>query len=233
MMQRKIGMAAVIVMCAGAMVACQPKHEDKPAPAPAAPTPVEAAKPAASEPAPVAAAEAPAKPAEEEELITPDKAVKMPGADPGWPAPGAKPAMVSRTPDGAVLEDYVVGEGFPTLPGAVVTFHYVARVKDGVMFDSTYGPNTPRTTTTTGLMPALQDGVIGMKKGGKRRMILEPRLAYGERGLTSAQGEVVVPPGATVIFDIELVDLKQTLVKPGSDAPKGASAPGGVAPANK
>lgn len=231
MMQRKMGMAAAVLMCAGAMLGCQPKHEDKPAPAPSAPTPAEPPKPAVAEPAPAPAAEPPAP--QEEELITPDKAVKMPGADPGWPAPGAKPAMVSRTPDGAVLEDYVVGEGFPTLPGAVVTFHYVARVKDGAMFDSTYGPNTPRTTTTAGLMPALQDGVIGMKKGGKRRMILEPRMAYGDRGLTSAQGEVVVPPGATVIFDVELVDLKQTLVKPGAEAPKGPAAPGGVAPANK
>ena len=223
MMQRKIGLTAAFLMCAagmvGGMVACQPRHEDKPAPsAPAeSPKPADAA-PAVAQPAetPAAAVAAP-KPAEEEPM-TPDKAVKMPGADPGWPAPGAKPAMVSRTPDGAVLEDYVIGEGFPTFPGAVVTVHYVARVKDGAMFDSTYGPNTPRTTTTSGLMPALQDGVIGMKKGGKRRMILEPRLAYGERGLVTTKGEVIVPPNATVIFDVELVDLKQTLKAPKRDA---------------
>lgn len=223
MMQRKIGKAAVIVMCAaatgGGMVACQPKHEDKPAPS----APAQSTKPAEAAPVVAPPSETPAAPEAapkpvEEELITPDKAVKMPGADPGWPAPGAKPAMVSRTPDGAVLEDYVIGEGFPTFPGAVVTVQYVARVKDGAMFDSTYGTNTPRTTTTTGLMPALQDGVIGMKKGGKRRMILEPRLAYGERGLVTAKGEVIVPPNATVIFDVELVDLKQTIKAPKGDA---------------
>lgn len=143
--------------------------------------------------------------------LPPEEAVQQANADPGWPAKDAKPVTTSQSPAGAVLEDYVVGTGMPTLPGAAIALHYVARVKDGGMFDSTYGGGRPRYTTTTGLMPALQEAVVGMQKGGKRRVILTPELAYGEKGLVNAKGEQIVPPGATVYFDLELVDLKQKL----------------------
>lgn len=230
MMKRMLMSVGVLAMLGAAMGGCEPKKSAPEKPA-AAQSPAQGASAPASDtkPAPTAEpvkADAPAAtpsgdeaPADEE--LPPEQAIKQPGADPGWPAPGAKPVEVSRSAQGAVLEDYVVGEGMPTLPGAVVTMHYVARVQGGAMFDSTYGNKRPRTTTTQGLMPALQEGVIGMRKGGKRRVILKPELAYGERGLKNAQGEEIVPPGGTVIFDLELVDLKQTF---------GAGAGGGGAP---
>lgn len=235
MMKRMLKSVGVLAMLGAAMSGCESKDAPKRTAPPhptaqgaSAPTP-DAAPAKSAEPVKTDASAPPTTPSGDEgevdEELPPEEAIKQPGADPGWPAPGAKPVEVSRSAKGAVLEDYVVGEGMPTLPGAAITVHYVARVQGGAMFDSTYGNKRPRSTTTAGLMPALQDGIIGMRKGGKRRVILKPELAYGERGLKNAKGEEIVPPGGTVIFDLELVDLKQTF-----GAPAGAGTGGGDAP---
>jgi FKBP-type peptidyl-prolyl cis-trans isomerase len=157
----------------------------------------------------------------------PEDSVKSAKADPGWPKATDKPVSVTRSPRGVVIEDYVVGTGDPTLPGGLVTVHFVARVKDGGMFQSTYGAGEPETHLTREFMPGVAEGIIGMKKGGKRRLIVPPTLAFGEAGIVNDQQEVIVPPNSTVMFDIELVDLKQSL----DMTPKAAQAPMQGAPA--
>lgn len=150
----------------------------------------------------------------------PEDSVKSPTADPGWPKPTDKPVSTTRTPRGVVVEDYVLGEGMPVLPGGLVTVHFVARVKGGEMFQSTYGAGAPEEHRTREFMPGVAEGIIGMRKGGKRRLIIAPELAFGPQGVVSEEGRVIVPPDATVLFDIELVDLKQSLDLTPASEPK-------------
>lgn len=82
-----------------------------------------------------------------------------------------------------------------------MTVHYTGWLEDGTQFDSSVG-GEPITFALADLIPAWQEGIPGMQEGGKRRLIVPPELGYGEAG----QGSI--PPNATLIFDIELLDTQ-------------------------
>lgn len=103
---------------------------------------------------------------------------------------------------------YVVkleGTGMQATSGDVITTHYVGFLEDGTKFDSSYDRNVPfRFPLGQGRVIAGWDEVfVSMRRGEKRRIVLPPALAYGERG----NKRFGIPPNATLIFDIEVVDI--------------------------
>lgn len=106
-------------------------------------------------------------------------------------------------PDVAIQETEV-GQGVEALSFSVVDVHYTGKLEDGTVFDSSVERGEPfRFTLGTGqVIPGWDIGIRGMKLGGKRVLKIPPALAYGKNG---AGG--VIPPNATLIFEVELVAL--------------------------
>ena len=115
-------------------------------------------------------------------------------------------AKQPATPDPAAklkTEDTVVGTGAEAVPGKTVGVYYTGKLQDGTVFDSNVGKTPLSFTVAAGQMiPGFDQGVQGMKVGGKRTITIPPALAYG------AQGQGTIPPNATLIFDVELVEVK-------------------------
>ena len=108
-------------------------------------------------------------------------------------------------PADLVIEDIEVGTGTEALSGANVTVHYVGVAwSDGQQFDASWDRNdTFEFRLGAGQVIAGWDqGVAGMKIGGKRTLIIPPEMGYGARG---AGG--VIPPNATLVFDVELLAI--------------------------
>jgi peptidylprolyl isomerase len=101
-------------------------------------------------------------------------------------------------------EDITVGTGAEAVPGKTVSVYYTGKLEDGKVFDSNVGKDPLLFTVAAGQMiPGFDQGVQGMKVGGKRIITIPPSLGYGEQG---AGG--VIPPNATLIFEVELADVK-------------------------
>jgi peptidylprolyl isomerase len=101
--------------------------------------------------------------------------------------------------------ELVEGKGKEAKKGDTVEVHYVGTFTDGKKFDSSRDRNKtfPVTIGETKVIQGWHEGLVGMKEGGKRKLILVPELAYGEEGYPGA-----IPPNATLIFEIELIKLK-------------------------
>jgi len=106
------------------------------------------------------------------------------------------------TPTGLQYEDQVVGNGSCPQRGQRVSVHYTGWLTDGTKFDSSLDRGRPfEFVLGAGMVIAGWDeGVASMQIGGKRRLIIPPALAYGNRGAAG-----VIPPGATLVFDVELL----------------------------
>lgn len=101
-------------------------------------------------------------------------------------------------------EDEVVGEGAEVQPGDTVTIHYVGALNEnGTIFDSSVSRGEPATFPLDNLIQGWQEGIPGMKVGGKRRLFIPSALGYGESGSGSN-----IPPNSDLIFDIELFDTQ-------------------------
>jgi peptidylprolyl isomerase len=103
-----------------------------------------------------------------------------------------------------IIEDINVGEGAEVKNGDTVAVHYVGNLQDGTEFDNSKKRGEPFTFTVGGsqVIKGWEEGLIGMKIGGKRVLIIPPEKAYGERGIGP------IPPNATLVFAIELVEIK-------------------------
>ena len=120
--------------------------------------------------------------------------------------PQAKAAAEITTPSGLKYVDLVVGTGASPQHGQMVTVHYTGTFTDGREFDSSVNSGQPF-TFRIGVDPIIKgwvEGVMTMKVGGKRKLIIPPQLGYGERGA----GGGVIPPNATLIFEIELLGVR-------------------------
>jgi FKBP-type peptidyl-prolyl cis-trans isomerase FkpA len=110
----------------------------------------------------------------------------------------------TTTPTGLIIEDLVVGDGDTAQAGQLVTVHYTGWLTDGTKFDSSRDRDEPFEFPLGGrrVIAGWDEGVQGMKIGGTRKLTIPPALGYGERG---AGG--VIPPNATLVFDVELIAL--------------------------
>jgi FKBP-type peptidyl-prolyl cis-trans isomerase len=109
------------------------------------------------------------------------------------------------TPENTLIkEDIVVGTGKEATSGQQVTVHYRGTLTDGREFDASYNRNQPfKFNLGAGqVIKGWDEGVAGMKEGGKRKLTIPPHLGYGARG---AGG--VIPPNATLVFEVELLQV--------------------------
>ena len=105
---------------------------------------------------------------------------------------------------GLIIEEIVLGEGAEAQKGQTVTVHYTGYLTDGTKFDSSVDREQPF-SFRLGVGQVIQgwdEGFSGMKVGGKRKLTIPPEMGYGERGAGD-----VIPPNATLVFDVELLGL--------------------------
>jgi len=101
-----------------------------------------------------------------------------------------------------VIDDIVVGDGAEAVPGGTVTVHYLGvDYASGEEFDSSWDRGETIEFPLRGLIQGWQDGIPGMKVGGRRKLTIPPVLAYGESGGHRLAGK-------TLIFVIDLVDVR-------------------------
>ena len=103
------------------------------------------------------------------------------------------------------IEDLEVGTGAEAQAGQMVTVHYTGWLTDGQKFDSSKDRNDPFVFPLGQgmVIKGWDQGVVGMKVGGKRKLTIPPELGYGARG---AGG--VIPPNATLVFEVQLLGTK-------------------------
>ena len=101
-------------------------------------------------------------------------------------------------------EDLVVGSGATAEAGQDVVVHYVGRLADGTQFDSSRARRDPFDFALGAgdVIKGWDEGLPGMKVGGKRRLTIPPELAYGDQGLAG-----IIPPRATLVFEVELLNI--------------------------
>lgn len=104
------------------------------------------------------------------------------------------------------IEEISAGSGAVTGPDSVVELHYTGRLANGTVFNSTYGRGRPiRFQLGTGrVIPGWELGMLGLREGGKRTLVIPPRLAYGAAGVPN-----VIPPGETLTIEVELLAVSE------------------------
>ena len=118
---------------------------------------------------------------------------------------------------GLVVQDEVVGTGATAEAGDAVTVNYTGKLADGTVFDTSVGKAPfPFTLGVGQVIPGWDEGVVGMKVGGTRILIIPPSLAYG------AQAVGPIPANSTLTFEVELLSVTAATSTP--TAPEGAAA---------
>jgi peptidylprolyl isomerase len=109
------------------------------------------------------------------------------------------------TRSGLQYQDLAVGQGQMPQPGQKVAVHYTGWLTDGTKFDSSLDRGQPFTFVIGAgqVIRGWDEGVATMKVGGRRKLIIPPQLAYGQRGVPGA-----IPPGATLVFDVQLLAVQ-------------------------
>ena len=189
-MNKKIGLSVAVLLSVGVLLtACGDKA---------------ATTPATTE----------AKPAETTtSASTPTEAVNQAAASTNTQTAPAPAAVPSANITSLQSTDLTVGTGAEAVNGKVVSVNYTgwlydekAADKHGTKFDSSFDRNEPfEFALGSGqVIQGWEQGVLGMKVGGKRTLIIPPSLAYGETGA----GGGVIPANATLVFDVELVGVQ-------------------------
>jgi FKBP-type peptidyl-prolyl cis-trans isomerase len=122
----------------------------------------------------------------------------------GSPSPAAA-ASGSPSANGLQVTDEVVGTGDEAVAGKTVSVNYVGTLMDGKKFDSSYDRNQPFEFQLGAgqVIKGWDQGVAGMKVGGKRKLVIPPELGYGSQGAGDS-----IPPNSTLVFEVELLGVK-------------------------
>ena len=109
------------------------------------------------------------------------------------------------TESGLQIKDLIAGKGDRAREGSIVVVHYTGSLLDGTKFDSSVDRGIPFEFTLgqKSVIKGWEEGVASMKVGGKRQLVIPSELAYGDRGVGP-----IIKPGDTLVFDIELLDVK-------------------------
>lgn len=113
----------------------------------------------------------------------------------------AEPGAV-KTPSGMIYREVRAGTGDSPKPTDTVQVNYRGTLVDGTEFDSSYGRGAPAQFALTGVIPCWTEGVQRMKVGGKAQLVCPANLAYGDSGRPG------IPPGAALVFEIELLGIQ-------------------------
>jgi FKBP-type peptidyl-prolyl cis-trans isomerase len=104
------------------------------------------------------------------------------------------------------ITDTIIGDGKEVVKGDLVTLHYTGKFANGVTFDSSVGGGPFTTPIGVGqLITGWDEGLIGMKEGGTRSLVIPPELGYGDADIPG------IPAGSTLMFDVELIIVKDGL----------------------
>ncbi|CAL5213896.1 unnamed protein product [Lathyrus oleraceus] len=123
------------------------------------------------------------------------------------------PCELTVAPSGLSFCDKIVGTGPQAVKGQLIKAHYVGRLENGKVFDSSYNRGKPL-TFRVGVGEVIKgwdvgilgdDGIPPMFAGGKRTLKLPPELGYGSRGAGCRGGSCVIPPDSVLLFDVEFV----------------------------
>ena len=127
--------------------------------------------------------------------------IKKPFVDTDFELPGEENVSES----GMVMIDHIIGSGDFAQNGQKVIVHYTGKLESGQKFDSSHDRGSPFVFVLGEgrVIKGWEEGLSSMKIGGKRTLIIPPYLAYGSRGAGN-----VIPPNATLIFEVELVDIQ-------------------------
>lgn len=111
---------------------------------------------------------------------------------------------------GLVTQDEVVGAGTVAQPGDRVTVSYTGKLQNGTVFDSSVGRSPFVFILGVGeVIPGWDQGVAGMKVGGKRVLIVPSSLAYGAQDITDpTTGKLIIPANSTLMFEVELLNVE-------------------------
>ncbi len=109
-----------------------------------------------------------------------------------------------KTATGLQYVDLVEGAGELVAKNATVTIHYMGQLADGKRFTDSRTLGKPVTVSMTKVIDGWQEGITGMKVGGRRRLIVPPALAYGHEGVKD-----LIPPDSTLVFEVELCGFER------------------------
>jgi FKBP-type peptidyl-prolyl cis-trans isomerase FkpA len=121
------------------------------------------------------------------------------------PALGVDLSAMTRTSSGLYYRDLTVGTGTVAQGNSRITAYYKGWLPNGTLFSALAPPQAalgPFTLGTGYVIPGWDEGIPGMREGGKRQLVIPPALAYGKEGRGS------IPPNAVLVFEVELVDVQ-------------------------
>ena len=101
-----------------------------------------------------------------------------------------------------IIEDIMVGQGAEAVKYSIITVNYTGWLEDGTKFDSSLNPGREPLRFTLGagqMIQGFDQGIVGMKVGGKRKLTIPPNLGYG------SQDKGIIPPNSTLIFELDLL----------------------------
>ncbi len=119
---------------------------------------------------------------------------------------GSNEGNMQKLENGLLIEDIVVGDGNEAKDHNKVVVNYTGTLENGSVFDSSLKPGRDPFTFTLGVGSVIKgwdQGVKGMKVGGKRKLVIPPELGYGDQGAGN-----VIPPNTTLYFEVELLEVE-------------------------
>lgn len=126
----------------------------------------------------------------------------------------AKEEGAQKLPSGLIYTELQAGTGESPKPTDFVKVHYKGTLIDGTEFDSSHKRGEPAQFPLNGVIPCWTEGVQKMKVGGKARLVCPSEIAYGDRGAPPN-----IPGGATLIFEVELLEISEAPRMPGAHGP--------------